>query len=143
MLQSDIKKKLFKKDLVTKINAHWKGYYQRKRYWKLVYLARFTGHKAHSIKDEEIRKVPDSHMPLVRQISMAQGPLTLSEDQLYELDYNRNVFTFVNGITFTDGSKYTGFIVTTIENDSEVIKHGLGIQIYPDGGMYEGFWQNN
>lgn len=71
-----------------------------------MFLARSTGLKAHQIKQDDIKLIPESHLPFVRRL----GPLALKEDHHYELEYNRRIHTFVNGVKLADNIMYSGFI---------------------------------
>lgn len=43
---------------------------------------------------------------------------------------------FKEELVNSDGTVYKG----QVKNDS--IRHGYGVQVWPDGGKYEGYWQD-
>ena len=72
----------------------------------------------------------------------------LEEEQITESDIN---YLFNNYIPLKDGEEVQIKPLTQIENgalyygewDSKGNKHGRGIQLWPDGSKYSGYWINN
>lgn len=115
-----------------------RGFLQRQRFKRLRALYRITGKINKDFTQEDILKVPQSKVAIVRQIESSHGVLKLTEAHKLEIIKDRANLEFVNGHAISAIQTYTGFIDPETKR-----KEGFGLQVWNDGSIYEGFWKNN
>lgn len=97
-------------ELVTKVNSMIRGYITRQRFKKLLFLNRVTGRKAVDISYDEVKKVPESKVILVRLKEKSFGRLQLNNTMLRIVKENQVKLQFVNGKILNEGQIYSGTI---------------------------------
>ena len=66
--------------VITGVNASIRGYLQRCKFKKLLFLNLVTGKKAIQLKDEDLKKVPSSKIMMVKLKEKNFGRLKLNQD---------------------------------------------------------------
>ena len=63
------------------------------------------------------------------------GPLKINSAQMREIEQNRVKLGMKNGYSLSEGQIYSGQW-----NENTNTKEGYGLQVWPDGSKFEGFW---
>ena len=99
-----------------------------------------TGKKAEQISQKDIKAVPRSTVAEVIIKELAFGLLKLTDKHKQQIEHGRSQkqLKFKNGHTLPDGQVYSGQW-----NSETLTKEGYGLQVWPDGSKYEGFWSKD
>ena len=139
---SPSEQEMYKKDLpkILKIQACYRGYALRKKLgpeFKTKHVNRAgtndSGQQVQKPTRKEIDVVPDYSNPETRATEQRLGPFKYEKpqnDSARELE-DRGPFELDNGAI------YIG------QWSKEGLRHGKGIQTWPDGSKYEGYWKND
>ena len=123
--------------IVSKVTALVKGYLARLRFKRLYFLHLTTGRKAHQVTQAHLEELPYTDNAVVNHKEKLLGRLPLTQQQVKQIEQYRQSQEFKNGLVMADGQLYAGHVNYKDE------KHGYGLQVWPDGSKYEGFWSNN
>ena len=124
--------------MVTKVNSLIRGHVARCKFKKYQFLFLVTGKKPHQLSKQDIMSFPSSKVLMVRLKEQQFKRLPLTEEMKKTIIENRTLLEFQNGMELPEGQIYTG----TIDPKTRE-KQGFGVQVWPDGSKYEGFWHED
>lgn len=103
-------------------------------------LAQQNNHRQAQMNNYRDSTINKNQQNLGMQENMSGYPQLFSTDDPYLLDLQRSAheqgFQFIEELAFENGAVYKGYLL----ND---MRHGPGVQVWPDNAKYEGEWRDN